>query len=243
MPSVERLINRQLERWNLERRLEREEASEAIGLEPRRPWIAISRQAGAGGGEVARRLAQDLGYRLFDREIVEAIAGRSDFRRATIESLDERTRSGLELYVEGMLQGRALEQRDYIRHLIEVVWGIGQHGHAILLGRAAHLILEPSAGLRVRLGAPLEDRVRRMSEAEELTAHEARTRITQLDEERVRFTRQYFHREADRIEDFDLAINTSALGIAGAVRLIERALQEKMGFGAVSESALRMRHA
>ena len=241
MPSVERQINRQLERWNLERRLEREEASEAAQPEPRRPWIAISRQAGAGGGEVAKRLALDLGYRVFDREIVDAIATRSDFRSATLETLDERVRSGLELNVEGWLRGHALEESDYLRHLVEVVWSIGQHGHAVLLGRAAHLILGAEGGLRVRLGARLEDRCARLASIEHSSEQDARARVAHLDEERVRFTRRYFHREVDRIEDIDLAINTSALGITGTVRLIERALQEKMGFGAVSEQARRMR--
>lgn len=242
MPSVERIINRQLERWNLERRLEHEERGETDLPETSRPWIAISRQAGAGGGEVARRLGMDLGYRVFDREIVDAIANESAFRRATVESLDERVRSSMELYIDGLLHGRALERSDFLRHLIEVVWSIGQHGNAVLLGRGAHLILPADGGLRVRIVAGLEDRVRRLREREQISESEARSRVQRTDDERTRFLHQHFQREAGRpqighpesfdLAQFDLALNTSALGVPSVVRVIERALQEKMGFGA-----------
>jgi cytidylate kinase len=237
MTTIQQLIERQIQRWNLEqeRRLALLATTPSQG--PLRPhWITISRERGAGGGEVASLLAERLGYHVFDKEILEAMARESDFRRATLETLDEKERSWVTVYLEGLLQGRALDRSDYVRHLMQVVLGIGQHGCAVILGRGASFVLT-GEGVHVRLIAPVERRISRVAARTGLGPDEAGRLVLETDRERARFVRRYFDRDVAEPSQYDLVLNTAALGVEPSARLIEMALGEKLAArGPVSET-------
>src|SRR5512136_235549 len=57
------------------------------------PYLVISREKGAGGSAVAQLAGRRLGWQVFDKEIVDAIAQKAQVRRELIESLDERDRA------------------------------------------------------------------------------------------------------------------------------------------------------
>lgn len=229
MSSIERIIEREIQRWQLEQqRLQAERESRPD--QPRRPWpwITISRELGSGGDEVAARLASLLGYRVYDREILEEIARISEFRQATLQALDEKVQSGITLYIEGVLHGRLHDRSDYLRHLIEAVVGIAHHGHAILLGRGAQFILEPAGGLRVRIVAPIEWRAASLVSRLGISEEEAILRARESDEQRRGFIKRFFGRDPDDSTGYDLSINTASLGASTAAHLIQVGLREKM---------------
>src|ERR1041385_4921848 len=60
------------------------------------PVITISRMYGSGGSEVAQRVAEALGWSLFDNDMVDAIAERSGLTRAEVSAQDERVPSMVE---------------------------------------------------------------------------------------------------------------------------------------------------
>src|SRR5512136_225916 len=57
------------------------------------PYLLISREKGAGGSSVGQLAGKRLGWQVFDKEIVDAIAQKARVRRELIESLDERHRA------------------------------------------------------------------------------------------------------------------------------------------------------
>ena len=59
--------------------------------------------------------------------------------------------------------------------------GLAKQGNAIIVGRGANFFLDPTYGLRVRLVAPLEKRVARVSAAEGRSSGSARSEIEQND--------------------------------------------------------------
>ena len=52
--------------------------------------VTISRQAGAGGDEIARLLAEELGWKLLDNDVVERLLVQKGFPRAEAETFEER---------------------------------------------------------------------------------------------------------------------------------------------------------
>jgi cytidylate kinase len=208
--SIEELIDRQLRRWEMERRLLREEKGEEAARGVLKPTIAISRQYGSRAEELGRLLCERLGYELYDRNILEAISANAAFRKATLESLDEKTLSELQLWVESLLRGRYLGQSDYRRHLTDVLLVIGQHGGAVILGRGAGFVLRRETTLHLRVVAPLEDRVRWVVEAEGLSEAEARQKIEEVDEERAAFVRRHFGADVAETTGYDAVLNTGA---------------------------------
>lgn len=229
MRSIGQIIETQLRRWDIEQQLLRQEHGIPPGEPvPRRPWIAISREVGAGGEELARTVARLLGFQVFDREIVDTIAAESDFRDATLRMLDERTLSGLTLYVEGMLGGKAAETSDYMRHLLQTVVGIAHHGQVVIVGRGAAFILEPSGGLGVRVVAPLEHRVARVAASDGIPLEAARETVMKIDRERAEWVRRRFGRAIDDPAAYDLVVNTKALGLEAASEVVREALERKL---------------
>jgi cytidylate kinase len=219
--SIEQLIEEQAHRWRLQRTEQRAEV--------RRPVIALSRQHGAGGGELARRLAEELNLEVFDREIIQRIAEKTRLREQAVTALDERDRAVIDEWLAPFAAERYLTHYDYLHHLIGVVAAIARHGGAIIVGRGAHLLLRAGEALRVRAVAPMEARIQAVAEEEGLTPRAARERVEAVDSERRAFLRQYFHSGLDDPSQFDLVVNTAVLGPDGAVASVRGAFSVLAG--------------
>ena len=228
--GVHQIIDRQIKQWEMAARARREEAA-AEPARPARlhPWVTISRAFGSGGGEIARRLSARLGYQIFDKEIVDVLIQERPMLAAMPGLLDERDRSSLEVWVEGLLRGRLVDKADYLRMLVRVLVSIGIHGHAIIVGRGANFILDSENGLHVRIDSPQSRRIEAVSHAHSISRGEAERHVQQVDQERAAFIRRHFHREVDDPLGYDLVINTASIGPDAAVELIDRALREKLG--------------
>jgi len=229
MSSMEKIVQRQIERWSIEAKA-RQEALESQDepAAPPLPWVCVGRQFGSGGGSIARRLALRLNYRLFDRELIEAMAGESERRVASLELLDEKVRSAIGLYVDGLIRGGALLKSDYLRPLMEIVLAIGAHGAAVILGRGANLILDPERGFSARIVAPLEYRVKATVDRLNLTNEDARERVAEIDQARDEFIRGHFQRDTNDPTNYDIVLNTAQLDQDSAVWIIEEAFRKKM---------------
>ena len=231
MRSIEQIIDSQLERWAVERRAEAEAAKHG-GRRSKTPhdvppWIAISRDYGAGGSEVAEVLAEQLGYELFDRKLLDALARESRYRREFLASVDEKGRSTVEAHVDALLHGESFVRSDFLRYLMRVLMTIAEHGHAVVVGRGAAHVLPAEGGVTVRIVAPLEDRVRNVAQRLSIPDTEARLRVHEVDRARADFLRTHFHRAEWRPEDHDLTICTSRVSIEQAVRLVESTLVDR----------------
>ncbi len=216
--SIESQVEEQAHRWQLSR-------SER-GEDSRRPVVTVSRQHGAHGAEVARQLAADLGFQLFDREILHRIAESAHLSERVVETLDEKTRDLLTDWLTAVTSSAYLSPAEYHTHLWHVVAALAQHGGAVILGRGAHLILGPQRALRVFVVAPLETRVRTVQEREGVSERDARHRILEVESERRAFLLRHFHAEFADPTGFDVVVNTAALGVSGAVRSIKGVLAE-----------------
>jgi cytidylate kinase len=214
--SIEALVDHQARRWQLFRADRREEAAP--------PVVTVSRQHGAGGGEVAKRVAEDLGLDLFDREIIQQIAESTHLSERVVSSLDEKDRELLTDWLSAISSRTYLSPVEYRYHLSRVVGALAHHGGAVILGRGAHLILGQGEALRVLVVAPLETRVRAVMDREGLSERDARRRIVSVEAERKAFLMKHFHADFADPTTFDIVANTGALGISGACGAIRAAV-------------------
>jgi cytidylate kinase len=191
---------------------------------PRPPIITISRQHGAGGGEVARQVAAALGFDLFDREIVERVARSAHLSDQLVSGRDERHPAALTEWVSAFSRGSYLSPSAYHEHLTRVIGAIAEHGGAVIVGRGAHLILGAGRALRVSVVAPLSTRIAAVAGREGLSEGDARRRIVEVDGERRQFLTAHFHADCVDASTFDIVVNTGVLGIAGAAGTICAAL-------------------
>lgn len=225
MRSIQRIVDSQVERWSVERRAERERQGAADPApEQFHPWIAIARDYGSGGTVVGQLLAARLGYAFYDREILDAIARESNYRREFIESIDETSRNAIESHVDALLHGESFAPSDFLRYLMRVVLTIGETGRAIIVGRGANHILPASHGLSVRIIAPFEQRAETVARRLSITREAAREKVREIDRDRAEFHRVHFHRSSWSPEDYDLIINLARTAPETSVALIETTL-------------------
>jgi cytidylate kinase len=220
-----RLIEHQATRWELRRRL-RDEGSRGLVKEyphlPEGPWVTISKSEGSLGVDVARLVARRLGWTAYDRELVETIARKAHVREKVLASLDERLVGDLHNYVALMAVRDYPGASVFVKKLMAVATTLGRHGKAVLVGRGAQFLLKPEYGVRVRIDADLDLRVRRYARQHRISRSEARRRVRRTDSQRAAWIRRYFHGELDDPRGYDLVINTGQVTPAQAAELVTR---------------------
>lgn len=183
------------------------------------PFVALSRQVAAGGGEIAAELARRLNWPLFDREILRAMARDNDVRERLYAWMDERDTTWLEQVLESLQAGRFPPQ-DYFQKMCDTVLVLARSGPGVFLGRGADRILPAECGLRVRVVAPLEQRVKRMALRNQLREADARSELLRIDRERADFVRHHFHCDADDPLRSALTLNTAQVSVSEAVEMV-----------------------
>ncbi len=204
--------------------------------------ITISREYGSGGGEVARRLAQQLGWRLVDHEIVVRVAQTLGVSEAEAQAHDEHVEGFISRLLRSMqrvdpnlMSGAPVlpvsaetEQNQYQEALADVVKAAITDGHTVIVGRGAQALLaERRDVLHVRVIAPLAVRVGYVMQREGLDQDEAKERIQLKDRSRMRYLQSAHNLQSDDPHLYDLVLNSAILDLDSITLLIIKALEDK----------------
>ena len=225
MTSIDAIINRQILKWELEKRLAVEQPIEQESLAP---IVTISRQSGSRGSYFGSRLAQKLRYQRLHREVIDVICRSSGYYRRIIESLDDHFRGDLELTVESMISGQSVDHADYFRYLYQVVLSMSHLGGVVLMGRGGNFILGPERGFHIRVVCPTNQRIENLVKYRECTEKEARRIIETSDAAREEFIQRLFHENIDNPTRYDLVINTALIDIEDLLEVACIALHAKI---------------
>ena len=170
--------------------------------------ITVSREYGAGGGEVARRLAESLGWELLDRELLHRAAAVEHVPDADLERLDEKAIS-----LADRFRLHPPHQR-YMHGLTEAARQAAARGKVVIVGRGTrHLLGDQPGAFHLRLVAPREQRVQRMADREGWSAEQALARCLEVDRSRERFTRYFFGPDAHCPWQYDLVANSGRVSL------------------------------
>jgi len=191
------------------------------------PYLAISREHGAGGGDIAQLIGQRLGWEVFDKSILEDVAQRCHTSTDLLELVDETAANWVYDVLGTWLDRVLIPHEKYVTQLYQVVLAAARRGRAIFVGRGAQFVLPHEGGLSVRVYAPMDYRVKRVAQALQLTASEARQRIELIDKGRQQFVHRYFHHRIEDLSVYDLAVNIARLGHEGAVEQILLAMRRR----------------
>lgn len=220
-PALTRSFEKQMRSWELSRS-QRTTTPSQPGAQVQ-DFITISRAVGSGGGEVARLLAEQLGWPVFDKEILQSMAGDDTLRRQIYESMDEIDIGWFEDALRSLMEG-AYVRNDYFRRLTETILALARQGRAVFLGRAADLILPRDVGLRVRIIAPLEQRSAQFAQRLNLKSADAEKLMQQIERQRDAFIWNHFRKQATEPTRHDLIINMNSFTPGQAVSVVLQAL-------------------
>ncbi len=193
------------------------------------PWITVSRQLGSWGLPLATGVADALGWRTYDREILAAIAAETRSQEVLLERYDEQAVREFDEYLAPLIIPDDPGHARYVVELAAVIARIARQGRAVLVGRGAHLVLSPACGLRIRAVGALDARIAEVARLGEVPPAEARRIVSENDQAQRDFIRQTFRREIDDSSGYDLVLNVIDMGLDAALQTVLAAAKAKLG--------------
>jgi cytidylate kinase len=195
--------------------------------------ICISRSLGAGGEEIGRAAAKELGYRYADEEIIIKAAEKAGVAPETVEQV-EHTPGLFVRILEAMARtppdpegwaGAAVApsvDRSIYQGLIErVIRETGNKGNVVIVAHGASVPLSAVSGvLRVLVTASPEVRAERLAREANLDGVRAKVAIKESDRQRREYLRRFYSVGSELPTHYDLVVNTDVLTVPLATRLI-----------------------
>jgi len=223
-----------------------------MGAERRQPEVArspvarfqnicISREAGSGASALARMVGQRLRWKVYDDELVEAIAHRMALPIDDVKALDELAPSMVQDWLLPLREEYYAPQEAYLDHLAKLIEAIGRAGESILVGRGAGFMLPREITLSLRIIAPLNVRAQRMAERMGVSLRTARRAAKDLDRRRAQFDRTMHRVRSNDPHNFDMVLDTESLGLEIATEIIVHAVVVGSPDGSVLRARLGAR--
>jgi len=187
--------------------------------------INVGRSFGSGGGFVAKAIGKTLGIPVYDNELISEAAQKSGYSKSLFAKGEEKRSlfSMSSFFASGRL---SYLDSGYVNDNVlfsiqsEVIRDIASKGDAVIIGRCSDYILRDLKCLDVFVCAPLEYRIKRLTEIENLTPDEAESLIRRKDRTRETYYNYYTFGEWGKASNYDLCVDSSILGIEGTADYI-----------------------
>ena len=190
--------------------------------------ITISREYGAGGHTIGKRVAQELGIEIYDKDIVRETVRASGFETEVVQEEEEdvsKAGSFLKSLCSSSVHYRDPQE---VIHEVQtaVILQFAKKGPCVILGRCADDILRESGieTLNVFIHADDLHRAVRISEMTGITnATELQKLMAKKDSSRRNYYEHYTHKKWGDSHNYDLTLDSGKLGVDLCVQMIVEA--------------------
>ena len=201
--------------------------------------ITIARQYGSGGREIGEKVAEKLGIKLYDKELITKAATKGSLDENVTKLADESAANSL-LYTLAMGSnvlgttmhfGYKMPLNDKLFILqSEVIKECAKEESCVIIGRCADYVLRDEENLfRIFIYGDLDHRQARVAARHpELKSSQIIDVINKTDKRRSSYYNFYTGNKWGKYDNYDIAINSSTLGIDGAAELICSCIKELM---------------
>jgi cytidylate kinase len=182
------------------------------------PIVTIAHETGSGGPDIGMALAERLGYRYVDREMLSQAARQYGVTEDKLAKLDETKPSLFERF--------DVETRQYLTVIQTGLLDVAEHDDAVINSRGGQVLLRGIAhALRVRVIAPFDVRVKRVMKkmtgsGESVDLRSTTEMVRRSDNEKSGRIRYLYDVDWSDPALYDVVINTEKLSVEGAVELI-----------------------
>ena len=182
--------------------------------------LTVNREFGSGGGRIAQTIAEWLGWKLLDRDIIDAIAYAAHVDPKVVRPYDEHVDSWLRRINQQAMRSAALaaglelrensvfDAEEMVKISRKIIEEAYSEGNCVIVGRASQCILQHKPDVyHVFVYAPYLDRLVRLRDRLDKGVH-AEQRIRIVDEERAKYLQQYFGKAWNNPHLYDLMISS-----------------------------------
>lgn len=189
--------------------------------------ITVCRQYCSGGKQVGVKLAEKLGIKCYDKEIITMAAKETGYEETTFDKVDEiASNSILYSVAMGYVYGTddlVMPNNDKLFAVqAEIIQNLAKKESCVIVGRCADYVLRDEEKLvKVFVRSDLEDRMERLNDrgidTKDRTADYV---LYKMDKKRSSYHKFYTGEDWDTIDNYDIVINTAKVGIDGAADII-----------------------
>lgn len=185
--------------------------------------ITISREFGSGGRTIGKLVADHLGIKCYDAELIEKIAAESGFAKSYIKEAGEYTPGS---FLASTLLNRSFgpTNEDYIWKLqYKIIRDIAEKESCVIVGRCADYILRDRTDcLKVFVHADMKFRADRIVRVYGEREESPETRLKEKDKRRAAYYRFYTDMKWGDAENYHIALDSGELGIETCAGIIEQ---------------------
>ena len=201
--------------------------------------ITIGRQYGSAGKEIGLTLAERMGVKCYDKELLDRAAKESGLCQELFEHHDEKPTSSflyslvMDTYSTGYSSAAFADMP--INHKIFLaqfnsIKELAKEGSCVMVGRCADYALADDPNLlAVFMNAPLKARIRRIAEKYDLTDAKAKDLIQKTDKKRASYYNYYSNKKWGDAASYHYCLDSSYLGVQGTVDLLKFLVDKKEG--------------
>jgi len=176
--------------------------------------ICISREIASYGEETARELAKLNGYKIIDKEQIEAALAAIGIDINKQERYDEKN--------PGFWASLSQQRDEYLHFLTQAIYETALGNNCIIIGRGAHAILRGIPNLiSIRIGASRAVRVERVRKAQNIDSRHALQIIESSDHDRAGFHKYFFSVDWYNPSEYDMTLTTDRCDPAHAAAAID----------------------
>lgn len=193
--------------------------------------ITIGREYGSGGREIGRKLAEALGIKFYDKEIIDMAAKESGMSKEIFEKVDETAASSLlysivsGTYMIGNHMSPLLDLPINDKLFIlesDIIKQVAAKESCVIVGRCADYILrDQSSCINIFIHAPLKTRIQHAINYYRLPGEKAEQKINKIDKKRATYYNYYTGNKWGQTQLYDLSVDSSLLGIEATAEFIK----------------------
>ena len=183
--------------------------------------ITISREYGSGGRYVGKLLAEDLGVKFYDKELISLISKKTGLSSNYVEENDQKLASA-----------KFVDNNDDKIFIAEerVIKNLAKKESCVIVGRCADFILKDNKNVvKVFLYSDEKSKENRVIKYYNVPSNKAHSLINKVNKERKKHYKYYTNQNWDDMNNYDLALNVDSIGIRNCVTLIENYIKSKTG--------------
>jgi cytidylate kinase len=166
--------------------------------------LTVNREFGSGGGRIAETIAKWLGWKLLDRDIIDAIAYAAHVDKKVVKHYDEHVDSWLRRINQQAMRSAALaaglelgedsvfDAEEMVKISQKIIEKAYVDGNCVIVGRGSQCVLQHKPDVfHAFVYAPYKERIERLHQRLEKGAN-AESRLRTVDEERAKYLQQYY---------------------------------------------------
>ncbi|MGN1013485.1 MAG: MATE family efflux transporter [Clostridia bacterium] len=184
--------------------------------------ITISREYGSGGRYIGRMVADKLGIKFYDKDLIKIVSKEAGMTEEFIEENEQKREWGSSLNSE-----YNSDDKLFIAET-KVIKEIANNHSCVIIGRCADYILKDNPNvIKIFIYSSQKDKINRAVKYYNMDEKTAKKEIEKVNKERAKHYKYYTNKEWADINNYDFAFNSDYLGVENTAELIKDIVMKK----------------